>query len=63
MYAVLRKGKAFVAGGSEYMDEPLAASVNGLSFFLRLSHSGSQAAQMDREIEAICRSLFVCLLF
>ena len=97
-----RKGKAFVAGGSEYLDEPLAASVNKLSFFLRLSHFGSidpatkycvgapgpahfadlgyhepqpalfksnqelwvgnDAAQMDRGIAAICRSLFVCLL-
>ena len=58
-----RKGKAFVAGGSEYMDEPLAASASGLNLFLRLSHSGSKAAQMaaqmNRGIGAICRSLFV----
>jgi hypothetical protein len=52
---VPRKGKAFAAGGSEYLDEPLASSVNGLSFFLSLIHSGSQAAQMDSGIEAIAK--------
>jgi len=33
------------------MDEPLATSINGLSFFLRLSHPGSKLPQMDRGIE------------